>query len=80
MEWKTALSQSTIQIIGGSGWLHLVNYGFSDASGRGFGSTFQTAEGTGYRIGLWSGISDFTRLILKQISADNLRDDTIDKL
>ena len=31
-----------------------VMYGFADASGRGFGSTFQTPEETAYRIGLWS--------------------------
>ena len=33
--------------------LHLVVYGFGDASGTGFGSTFTVANGISYRIGVW---------------------------
>ena len=32
-----------------------VMYGFADASGSGFGSTFEARDGTRFRIGMWSG-------------------------
>jgi hypothetical protein len=34
--------------------IHIVRYGFGDASGTGFGSTVETDEGISYRIGAWS--------------------------
>jgi hypothetical protein len=33
--------------------VHVVRYGFGDASGTGFGSTIQTKNGLKYRIGVW---------------------------
>jgi hypothetical protein len=33
--------------------IYQVNYGFGDASGKGFGSTFGVKEGISYRIGVW---------------------------
>ena len=33
--------------------IRIVRYGFGDASGTGFGSTIQTAQGLKYRVGVW---------------------------
>lgn len=38
--------------------VHIVRYGFGDASGSGFGSTIETPEGLKYRIGVWGGDDD----------------------
>ena len=37
-----------------SNTIYNVAYGFADASGKGFGSTYRTQSGTTYRIGCWS--------------------------
>jgi hypothetical protein len=38
--------------------IFLVNYGFGDASGKGFGSTFARTKGVSYRIGVWNKDQD----------------------
>lgn len=38
--------------------VHIVRYGFGDASGSGFGSTIQTKHGLRYRIGVWGSDDD----------------------
>lgn len=65
--------------------IRIVRYGFGDASGTGFGSTIQTAQGLKYRVGVWGSdeedeSSNFKELknvvttIEDEASAGNLND------
>jgi hypothetical protein len=46
-------SESPPRVMVRSRLVYLVKYGFGDASGKGFGSTFSVPNGISYRIGVW---------------------------
>lgn len=64
----------------------LAFYGFSDASGSGFGSTIQTASGIRYRYGLWGNdlegqSSNYRELFnLSEAAQDHIRQITFNHL
>jgi hypothetical protein len=46
-------TESPPRVLVRSRLLYLIKYGFGDASGKGFGSTFTVPNGISYRIGVW---------------------------